>query len=53
MMLTPKALMLLSTLKESLADLSTECWTKETRVQLQQVEVELEKLNTLMLETEG
>lgn len=50
MMLTPKALMLLSTLKESLTDLSTECWTEETRVQLRQVEEERNKLETLLLE---
>lgn len=45
---TPKAVMLLTTIEENLTDLSTECWTEETRVQLRKVEAELNELNTLL-----
>ncbi|KKN38481.1 hypothetical protein LCGC14_0752850 [marine sediment metagenome] len=47
---TPKTGMLLDAIDESLADLSTECWNKETRNQLKKVEDEQDKLKSLLLE---
>ena len=48
-MLTPKATMLLGALKESLIDLSTECWTEETREQMKRFREELDKLEALLI----
>ena len=46
---TPKAIMLLNTLRENLTDLSTECWTDETHKKLKQIEAELATLEVLII----
>ena len=48
-MLTGKATMLLSTLRESLVDLRSECWTEETQEQLKRLEEEQGKLESLLI----
>lgn len=49
--MTPKAVMLMDTIRKSLEDLSTECWTKQRKIQLEKVEAELLILTTLLEES--
>lgn len=46
--LTPKAQMLLDALNESLEDLVTECWTKESKERHEKVKNELTTLTALL-----